>query len=457
MDTYDFVVIGGGPGGYVAAIRASQLGYSVAIVEKEETLGGVCLNWGCIPTKSLLKSAEVYNTLKSAEHFGFKVGNIELDLAQIVRRSREAVSKLAAGVSSLMKKHNIKVHRGIARLSGNKVVSVEQDKERVDLSAKHIILATGSSARSIPGLDKEILWTAREAMLPETLPESLLIIGTGAIGVEFASFYATLGSKVSMVELQERMLPLEDRAVSEFMLKNFQGRGVDVYTGSSVSEVKCNGPVMETVILGSGSEKKIRCDKIISAVGVQPNTKGLGIENTKIKADTAGFIIVDEYCRTDEPGIYAIGDVSGAPCLAHKASHEATICVDKIAEAEGTLDRKVHPLVKDNIPSCIYSIPQVASVGLTEESARAQGFQVKVGNFPANCSGKAVASGEVEGFVKVVLDETTGELLGAHMVGTEVTEMIHGYVVCKQLEGTSLDIASTVFPHPTLSEMMHEA
>ncbi|MCU7611870.1 dihydrolipoyl dehydrogenase [Anaplasma capra] len=460
MESCDFIVVGSGPGGYVAAIRAAQLGYSVTLIEKEESLGGVCLNWGCIPTKSLLKSAEVYGKLLKAGSFGIKVsGSISADITKIVTRSRDAVGKLGHGVAGLMQKHGVKVCRGYAQLLGHGKVEVKQEKGKCStLTAKHIILATGARARLVPGLDEEMLWTAKDAMLPNALPKSLLIIGSGAIGVEFASFYSHMGSKVSIVEMQGRILPLEDKTVSESMQKILQAQGIEIITGGLVQSLRKAGPTMQAQVkLGTQKLVTLECDKAIAAIGVIPNAQELGLENTKATLDKSGFIVTNGLCGTDEPGLYAIGDVAGPPCLAHKASHEAVICVEGIAASDGILKSKPHPLALHNIPSCIYSIPQVASIGLTEEQARAQGLNIKVGVSSASCSGKAMVSGEVSGFVKVILDSDSGELLGAHMVGEEVTEMINGYVIGKKLEATDLDFLSTVFPHPTLSEMMHEA
>ncbi|MFV9921819.1 MAG: dihydrolipoyl dehydrogenase [Anaplasma ovis] len=459
MESCDLIVVGSGPGGYIAAIRAAQLGYSVTVIEKEESLGGVCLNWGCIPTKSLLKSAEVYSKLLKADSFGVEVsGNVSVNIAKVVARSREAVSKLGHGVAGLMKKHGIKVRQGFAQVLGGGKVAIKQKSGSSTIAAKHIILATGASARPVPGLDEKMLWTARDAMLPKALPKSLLIIGSGAIGIEFASFYSHMGSKVSIVEMQNRILPLEDKAVSEFMQKILQLQGVEILTGGSVHSLKKAGSVMQAQIkLGTQKVVTLECDNAIAAIGVIPNTHGLGLENTKATLDERGFIVTDDCCRTAEPNLYAIGDVAGPPCLAHKASHEAVMCVEGIATSDGIMKDKPHPFGVHNIPSCIYSIPQVASIGLTEEQARAQGLDVKVGVSHANCSGKAIVSGAIDGFVKVIIDSASGELLGAHMVGEEVTEMINGYVIGKQLEATDLDLLSTIFPHPTLSEMMHEA
>ncbi|KJV69532.1 dihydrolipoyl dehydrogenase [Candidatus Neoehrlichia procyonis] len=460
MNQYDFIIIGSGPGGYIAAIRAAQLGYTVAIIEKEQTLGGVCLNWGCIPTKSLLKSAEMYHIIKKASSFGLTVKSLGYDLNKIVQRSRKVVDKLSSGISSLMKKHNIAVYYGTAQLYDKKLIKVICNNNSINLSARHIVIATGSRAKNLPHIsyNHENIWSAKSAMMPKTLPKSLLIIGTGAIGIEFASFYNTLGSNVSIIELQNNILPLEDHDISKTIQKILANYGVNIYTNSSVIELNQHNDIIKVKILTNTQKTTIiECEKVILAVGVQPNTEGLGIENTNINTDKSGFIITDKYCKTNEPNVYAIGDVAGPPCLAHKASHEAVICIEKIASDEKKLNKNIHPLIKNNIPSCIYSVPQIASIGLTEVQAKEKGLDIKVGKFFANCNGKAIASDETEGFIKVIFDKTTGELLGAHMIGTEVTEMINGYAISKQLEATDLDIISTIFPHPTLSEMMHEA
>ena len=464
MKEYDFIIIGSGPGGYIAAIRAAQLGYRVAIVEREDgRLGGVCLNWGCIPTKSLLKSAELYKKMLAAGSYGICVdGKLTPDIPKIVSRSREAVSKLNNGVALLMKKNNVEVLFGHAKTLGNGKVSVSScnDGEQFFL-ARHIILATGGSARVPEHLDAKLMWLAKDAMVPRALPQSLLIIGSGAIGLEFASFYGALGCRITIVEMKDRILPLEDSDISSCMCEILRSQGMKIYTNSTVGALrKKAGSVVEAEIIeGSSSNSPIveRFDRVICAIGIVPNTNNLGLENTKVQLNSAGYVVTDYMCRTDEPGMYAIGDVAGVPCLAHKASHEAVICVEGIASAEGTLKKNVHPLNTSNVPSCIYTIPQVASVGMTEDQARAKGMDIKVGVSRANCNGKAIASGITDGFVKVIFCNTTGELLGAHLIGEEVTEMINGYLVCKQLEATDQDLAATIFPHPTLSEMLHSA
>ena len=460
MIKHEFLIIGSGPGGYIAAIRAAQLGYNVAIVEQESALGGICLNWGCIPTKSLLQSALIYHNIKKADVFGIEVKNVTYNFNKIIERSRNVVKKLSDGINHLMNKNNIKIYHGTAKLLGNRQVEIsDHSNKKINITSTHIILATGAQAKSLPNItfDNNIVWSAKNAMIPDKFPESLLIIGSGAIGIEFASFYSTFGTKVTIVEIKNNILPLEDHEVSELMHKILTQKGIKIYTKSSVTKLEKFSDYAKVQI---SNTIDLQVDKIIIAVGVQPNTTNIGIENTQIKTDNSGFIITDSYCYTDEPGIYAIGDVAGFPCLAHKASHEAVLCVDSIAIKENKItdfQNKVHPINKNNIPSCTFSIPQIASIGLTEHQAKDQGYDIKIGKFHANCSGKAVAIDETEGFVKVIMDKLTGELLGAHMIGAEVTEMINGYVIAKQIEATDKDITSSIFPHPTLSEMIHEA
>ncbi|WDM85521.1 dihydrolipoyl dehydrogenase [Ehrlichia sp. JZT12] len=460
MIKHEFLIIGSGPGGYIAAIRAAQLGYNVAIVEQESTLGGICLNWGCIPTKSLLQSALIYHNTKKADIFGINVKDITYNFSKIIERSRNVVEKLSNGISQLMKKNNIKVYHGTAKLLGNGKAEVsDSSNKKINITSTHIILATGAQAKSLPNInfDNNIVWNAKNAMIPDQFPKSLLIIGSGAIGIEFASFYNTFGTQVTIVELKDNILPLEDHEISDLMHKILTQQGIKIYTKSSVTKLEKFNNYAKVQI---SNTTDLQVDKVILAVGVQPNTTNIGIENTQIKTDNSGFIITNSYCYTDEPGIYAIGDVAGFPCLAHKASHEAVLCVDSIAIKENRItdsQHKVHPINKSNIPSCIFSIPQIASIGLTEHQAKDQGYDIKVGKFHANCSGKAIAIDETEGFAKVIIDKSTGELLGAHMIGAEVTEMINGYVIAKQVEATDKDIISSIFPHPTLSEMIHEA
>lgn len=449
---FDIVVLGAGPGGYVAAIRASQLGFKTAIVEREN-LGGICLNWGCIPTKALLRSSEIHNLLHNLDAYGLKADNISFDFKKIIDRSRKVAGQLSGGIKHLMKKNNITVFDGTGKLMGKNKLSVTKDGKPVaDLKAPHIIIATGARARVLPGLEPDkLVWTYREAMTPTEMPKSLLVIGSGAIGMEFASFYKNMGAQVTVVELMDRILPVEDADISAFARKAFEKQGMKIMTGAKVAKLNRGANDVEAEIDTAGKIDKIRFDRVISAVGIVGNSENLGLENTKVKVDR-GHIKVNEWLQTDEPGVYAIGDVVQGPWLAHKASHEAVICVEKI---KGLND--VHPLKVENIPGCTYCMPQVASVGLTEAKAKEKGYQVKVGKFPFIGNGKAIALGEPEGFVKTVFDAKTGELLGAHMIGAEVTEMIQGYGIAKTLETTEIDLFHTVFPHPTLSEMMHES
>ncbi|MCC7037292.1 MAG: dihydrolipoyl dehydrogenase [Alphaproteobacteria bacterium] len=449
---FDIVVLGAGPGGYVAAIRASQLGFKTAIVEREN-LGGICLNWGCIPTKALLRSSEIHHLLHNLDAYGLKAENISFDFKKIIDRSRKVAGQLSGGIKHLMKKNNITVFDGTGKLLGKNKLSVTKDGKPVaDLKAPHIIIATGARARVLPGLEPDkLVWTYREAMTPTEMPKSLLVIGSGAIGMEFASFYKNMGAQVTVVELMDRILPVEDADISAFARKAFEKQGMKIMTGAKVAKLNRGANDVEAEIDTAGKIEKIKFDRVISAVGIVGNSENLGLENTKVKVDR-GHIKVNEWLQTDEPGVYAIGDVVQGPWLAHKASHEAVICVEKI---KGLND--VHPLKVENIPGCTYCMPQVASVGLTEAKAKEKGYQVKVGKFPFIGNGKAIALGEPEGFVKTVFDAKTGELLGAHMIGAEVTEMIQGYGIAKTLETTEIDLFHTVFPHPTLSEMMHES
>jgi dihydrolipoamide dehydrogenase len=444
-------VIGGGPGGYVAAIRAAQLGMKTAVVEREH-LGGICLNWGCIPTKALLRSAEVYRNMQHAASYGLSAQGIGFDLAAVVKRSRGVSAQLAAGVKGLLKKNKVTVFDGHGKLLGKGKVEVA-GKDNVTLSAQHIILATGGRARVLPGLepDGKFVWTYKEALVPDTMPKSLLVIGSGAIGIEFASFFNALGANVTVVEVMDRVIPVEDEEISAFARKAFEKQGMRIMTSATVKGLKKSATNVAVQVEVGGKIEEIVVDRVISAVGVVANVENIGLENTKVKVEK-GHVVTDPYCRTDEPGVYAIGDLTAPPWLAHKASHEGVICVEKIA---GLKD--VHPLETRNIPGCTYCHPQVASVGLTEKKAIEKGYQVKVGRFPFIGNGKAIALGEPEGLVKTVFDAKTGELLGAHMIGAEVTEMIQGYTVAKTLETTELDLMHTVFPHPTLSEMMHES
>jgi dihydrolipoamide dehydrogenase len=454
---FDVVIVGGGPGGYVAAIRAAQLGLKAAVVERDQ-LGGICLNWGCIPTKALLRTSEVYHLMQHAEDFGLKVEGVSFDTKKLVERSRKVAGQLSAGVKYLLKKNKVPVFDGHGKLAGKGKLSVAKDGKPVaDLSAKHIILATGARARALPGLepDGKLVWTYKEAMIPEALPKSLLVVGSGAIGIEFASFYHDMGVDVTVVELLPRILPVEDEEISAFARKSFEKQGIKIMTSASVTALKKNAKGVEAVIEtrnGAGGKPETRAfERVILAVGIVGNVENLGLEGTKVRVEKT-HVVVNEWLETDEPGIYAIGDLVGPPWLAHKASHEGVICVEKIA---GLND--VHPLDIENVPGCTYCRPQVASVGLTEAAAKAQGYEVKVGHFPFIGNGKAIALGEPEGLVKTVFDAKTGQLLGAHMVGAEVTELIQGYTIAKTLESTEAELIETIFPHPTLSEMMHEA
>jgi len=446
---FDLIVIGGGPGGYVAAIRGAQLGMKTAVVEREH-LGGICLNWGCIPTKALLRSSEVWHILQNLKDYGLKADNLEFDLQAIVERSRGVAKQLSGGIGHLLKKNKIEVVMGEAKLAGNGQVKVSGVGI---LSGKHIILAVGARARSLPGLeaDGDRVWTYREAMVPKEVPKSLLVVGSGAIGIEFASFYNDLGASVTVVEVMDRILPVEDEEISSMALKAFEKQGIKVLTGAKVADLKRKKDRVTAIVEVDGKSETIDADRVIMAVGIVGNTEGIGLEATKVKVDR-GHIVINEWCETDEPGVYAIGDVAGAPWLAHKASHEGVICVEKIAGVQG-----VHPLNKSLIPGCTYSRPQIASVGMTEKAAKEAGHDVKVGKFPFLGNGKAIALGEPEGMVKTLFDVKTGELLGAHMIGAEVTELIQGYVVARTLETTEAELMHTVFPHPTLSEMMHES
>jgi dihydrolipoamide dehydrogenase len=450
---FDLVVVGGGPGGYVAAIRASQLGMKTALVEREH-LGGICLNWGCIPTKALLRSSEIHHLLHHLDQFGFSAGAISFDLEKVVARSRGVAGQLSGGIKHLLKKNKVTVFDGLGSLAGKSRLKVALSKGGEELlTAPHIILATGARARVLPGLDPDgrLVWTYKEAMVPPAMPKSLLVVGSGAIGIEFASFYRLMGAEVTVVELQPRILPVEDAEISELARKAFEKQGMKILTNASVTKLDKKTDSVVATITQDGKTSTLEVDRVISAVGIIGNTEKIGLEGTKVVVER-GHIVTDGYGRTAEPGVYAIGDVTGAPWLAHKASHEGMVCVEKIA---GLKD--VHPLRTDNIPGCTYAYPQVASVGLTEAKAKELGHTIKVGRFPYMGNGKAIALGEPEGLVKTIFDAKTGELLGAHMIGAEVTEMIQGYVIAKQLETTEADLIHTIFPHPTLSEMMHES
>ncbi|HEX4615751.1 MAG TPA: dihydrolipoyl dehydrogenase [Stellaceae bacterium] len=451
--SFDLVVVGGGPGGYVAAIRAAQLGMKTAVVEREH-LGGICLNWGCIPTKALLRSSEIYHLLHRLDDFGFSAKDVSFDAGKVVARSRAVAKQLSNGVAYLLRKNKVTVFDGHGRLAGKGRLAVTKDGNPVtELAAEHIVLATGARARSLPGLepDGEQVWTYKEAMVPPAIPKSLLVVGSGAIGIEFASFYHDMGAEVTVVEVLDRVLPVEDEEISAFARKSFEKQGIDIHTAATVAALERSGEGVTARIEADGKGFETNVERVILAVGIAGNVEDIGLENTGVVVDRT-HIVVDEWLRTGEPGIYAIGDVVGPPWLAHKASHEGVICVEHIA---GVND--VHPLDVHNIPACTYCRPQVASVGLTERAAREAGYEVKVGHFPFIGNGKAIALGEPEGMVKTVFDSKTGELLGAHMIGAEVTELIQGYTIAKTLETTESDLIRTIFPHPTLSETMHEA
>ena len=452
--SYDLVVIGGGPGGYVAAIRAAQLGLKACVVEREH-LGGICLNWGCIPTKALLRSAEVGHLMQNAEAYGWSAQNVTFDLDKIVQRSRGVAKQLTQGVGFLLKKNKVAVIEGSGKLAGKGKVEVTgADGKKTVLSAKNTILATGARARVLPGLepDGKLIWTYREAMVPESLPKSLLVVGSGAIGIEFASFYNDLGVDVTVVEVVDRILSAEDEEISVLAHKAFTKAGIKIMTSAKVTGVKKGKDnLTATIETADGKTQEMTVDRLISAVGIVGNVEGIGLEGTKVKVDRS-HITTDPYGQTGEPGVWAIGDLTGPPWLAHKASHEGIIAVEKIAGVAG-----VHPLDTTAVPGCTYARPQVASVGLTEAQAKAAGHKIRVGRFPFVGNGKAIALGEPEGLVKTVFEEKTGELLGAHMIGAEVTELIQGFGIAKSLETTEQDLMHTVFPHPTLSEMMHEA
>ncbi|QFT92765.1 Dihydrolipoyl dehydrogenase [Roseovarius sp. THAF9] len=449
--SYDMIVIGAGPGGYVAAIRGAQLGLKVAVVEREH-LGGICLNWGCIPTKAMLRSSEVFHLMHRAKEFGLKAEKIDYDLDAVVKRSRDVAKQLTSGVGHLMKKNKITTIMGEAKLTAKDKVSVKTEKGSEELTAKTIVLATGARARELPGLeaDGDLVWTYKHALKPPRMPKKLLVIGSGAIGIEFASFYNTLGAETTVVEVMDRILPVEDAEIAKFAKKAFEKQGMKIVEKSTVKQLdRAKGEVTAHVETG-GKTEKLEFDTVISAVGIVGNTENLGLEDLGIKVDRS-HVVVDEYCRTGVEGVYAIGDLAGAPWLAHKASHEGVMVAELAAGGHP------HPVRPDSIAGCTYCHPQVASVGLTEAKAKEAGYDVKIGNFPFIGNGKAIALGEAEGMIKTVFDAKTGELLGAHMVGAEVTELIQGYVVGRQLETTEEDLMHTVFPHPTLSEMMHES
>jgi dihydrolipoamide dehydrogenase len=447
--SFDIAIVGGGPGGYVAAIRAAQLGMKTVVIEREN-LGGICLNWGCIPTKALLRCSEINHLLQHLDEYGFAAKETSFDFKKIIARSRKVSTLLVNGVKFLMKKNKITVIDGSAKLAGPGKLAIDKGDTVV---AKNIILATGARARVLPGMepDGKLIWTYREAMVPDAMPKSLLVVGSGAIGIEFASFYRNMGAEVAVVEVLERILPVEDAEISAFAQKAFEKQGMKIMTGATVKALKKGASSVTATISAGGKESELTVERVILAIGIAGNVENLGLEGTKVKVEKT-HVVVDGRCATGEPGIYAIGDLVGPPWLAHKAMDEGVICVEGIA---GIKD--VHPLDTSKIPGCTYCMPQVASVGLTEAAAKAAGYQVKVGRFPFIANGKAIAMGETQGLVKTVFDAKTGELLGAHMIGAEVTELIQGYTIARTLESTEAELMRTVFPHPTLSEMMHES
>ena len=457
-DQYDLIVLGSGPGGYVAAIRAAQLGLKTAIVERE-LLGGICLNWGCIPTKALLRSAEIFHYMQHAKDYGLAADNIRADLDAVVKRSRGVAKQLNQGIGHLMKKNKIAVHMGTGVLKGAGKLEVTGEKGTETLTAKHIIVATGARARDLPfaKADGDRIWTYRHAMVPPAMPTKLLVIGSGAIGIEFASFYNDMGAEVTVVEMLDRIVPVEDADVSAFLEKSLTKQGMKILTGAGVESIAVSGSGVKAKIKGKdGTVTEGDFSHVIVAVGIVMNTENIGLETLGIKAER-GVIAIDDYGRTNVKGVWAIGDCTPGPWLAHKASHEGVTAAEAIAAELGNKDVHPHPMDRNNIPGCTYCHPQIASVGMTEANAKAAGHTVKAGTFPFIGNGKAIALGEAEGFIKTVFDAKTGELLGAHMIGAEVTELIQGYVVGKTLETTEIELMHTVFPHPTLSEMMHES
>jgi dihydrolipoamide dehydrogenase len=455
--SYDVIVLGSGPGGYVAAIRCAQLGLKTAIVEREN-LGGICLNWGCIPTKAMLRSAEIFHYMQHAGDYGLVATGIEADLAAIVKRSRGVAKQLNQGIGHLMKKNKIAVHMGTGTLNSANSVTVRGDKGEEAITANHIIVATGARARDLPfaPADGKRVWTYRHAMTPTELPAKLLVIGSGAIGIEFASFYNDLGTDVTVIELLDRIVPVEDADVSAFLEKSLKKQGITINTGVGLEGLTVTGSgVTATIKDKAGNITTGEYTHVIVAIGIVPNTENIGIDG--LAEMDRGFIQIDPYGRTKTPGLWAIGDCTPGPWLAHKASHEGVTAAEAIAQELGNTEVHPHPLNRNNIPGCTYCHPQVASVGFTEARAKDAGYDIRVGNFPFIGNGKAIALGEAEGFIKTIFDEKTGELLGAHMVGAEVTELIQGYTVGKTLETTEAELMQTVFPHPTLSEMMHES
>ena len=450
-DIFDLVVLGAGPGGYVAAIRASQLGLNVAIVEREH-LGGICLNWGCIPTKAMLRSAEVYHLAERAKEFGLSAQKVSFDLSKIVARSRKISGQLNQGVGYLLRKNKVTVFSGEAKLLESSTIGINIDGEFKKITGKNIILATGARARELPGMeaDGKLVWTYKHALTPSKMPKNLLVMGSGAIGVEFASFYNTLGANTTIVEVLDRILPVEDEEISSFAAEHFTKQGMTIKTGTKVQKLDRKRDRVVASINCNGVMEKLEFDAVISAIGIVGNVEDLGLEEVGVETKS-GHVVTNEYCETNIPGIFAIGDLTGTPWLAHKASHEGALVAEKVAGI------RVQPLNPIAIPGCTYSYPQIASVGLTEAQAKEVGYKINVGKFPFKGNGKALALGEKDGFVKTIFDSNSGELLGAHMIGAEVTELIQGYVIGQALETTEEDLAHTIFPHPTLSEMMHES
>jgi dihydrolipoamide dehydrogenase len=448
MENFDVVVIGGGPGGYVAAIRAAQLGQKVAVVEREH-LGGICLNWGCIPTKALLKSAELYQKMKHAEEYGVSASNVAFDIEKIVARSRDVSSKLVGGIAGLLKKNKITVIEGAAKFESSNQLIIN---DKTQVKAKSIIVATGARARVLSGFEPngKNIWTYREALVPKSTPKSMVVVGSGAIGIEFACFYNALGVDVTVLEAADRILPVEDEEISKMAQKAFEAKGIKFKIGVNLTSQKATKASVTINFEHKGKSEKIESEILLMAVGIVGNTENMGLDKTKVKLDR-GHIIANGRMQTDQSGVYAIGDVAGAPWLAHKASHEGVIAAEAIA------GKKPHKITTTNIPGCTYSTPQIASVGLTEKAAIAAGHQIKVGRFPFYANAKALIIGDGDGLVKTIFDVKTGEMLGAHMIGSDVTELIQGYVVAKEMEGTEIDLMNTIFPHPTLSEMMHES
>jgi dihydrolipoamide dehydrogenase len=448
---YDVIVIGAGPGGYVAAIRAAQLGKSVVIIEREH-LGGICLNWGCIPTKAMLRSAEVFHLMHRAKEFGLSATGVSYDLDAVVARSRGVAKQLSGGIGHLMKKNKVAVVMGEATIAAKGKVTVKTDKGTEELTAPAIVLATGARARTLPGLeaDGDLVWTYRHALQPKRMPKKLLVIGSGAIGIEFASFFNTLGADTTVVEVMDRVLPVEDAEISAFAKKAFVKQGMKILEKTTVKKLDKGKGKVTAHLESNGKIETQDFDTVISAVGIVGNVEGLGLEALGVKIDRT-HVVTDEYCRTGVEGLYAIGDIAGAPWLAHKASHEGVMVAELIA------GKHPHPIKPNSIAGCTYCHPQVASVGLTEAKAKEAGYSLKVGRFPFIGNGKAIALGESEGMIKTIFDAKTGEMLGAHMIGAEVTELIQGYVVGRALETTEEDLMNTIFPHPTLSEMMHES